>query len=124
MEVDELFKFKTDMSSLRECIQTLPNECKHLSTIQVERFRCGSARVKGKIFTANLEVSYMPGSKILELISFNEYLNGFMQQAGYHEIVANQIFRDLKQLLVPESLNVKLTSLFSDDMKTTIEFSL
>jgi 7-cyano-7-deazaguanine reductase len=76
-------------------------------TIEIEfsEFTCLCPR-SGYPDFATIRINYIPARHIVELRSLKLYLNGFRNQHISHESAVNQIFKDLKKLLRPRTLEV------------------
>lgn len=58
---------------------------------------------------ARVEVNYIPQKKIVELKSLKYYFVSFRNVGIYQEPATARIFKDLKNLLEPQFLEVKMT---------------
>lgn len=72
---------------------------------------------------ATILITCEPAAFIVELKSLKLYLNGFRQRAISHEGVINEIFRDLKELLDPASLEVVGDFNVRGNLKTIVTVS-
>jgi len=72
---------------------------------------------------ATIKIDYVPDKFIVELKSLKLYLNCFRDQSISHESSTNQIFDDLKKLLMPRHLEVTGDFNPRGNVKTVISVS-
>jgi len=90
-------------------IKILPFE--HRSTVvQVDVEEFVSFICIGGPATAKVKVSYVPKERVMELISFRQYLQKYKKRQMILEEVGVEIFEDLKKALEPKWLAVHLES--------------
>lgn len=76
-------------------------------TIETNEFSCLCPWTKQPDF-ARLIIKYVPNKKCVELKSLKLYLQSFRQVGIVHESVVNRIKNDLKKLLQPKKMLVRL----------------
>ncbi|HEX2849203.1 MAG TPA: preQ(1) synthase [Acidimicrobiales bacterium] len=70
---------------------------------------------------ANVTISYVPGSKIVELKSLKLYLWSYRQEGAFHEDVTNRILDDLVQAVQPRRMTVRTDWLVRGGIHTVVE---
>lgn len=70
---------------------------------------------------ATLYIDYQPDKYCVELKSLKLYINGYREQAVFHEDVANKILDDLTNLLKPKYMRVLANFNVRGNIHTTIE---
>ena len=70
---------------------------------------------------ATIYIDYQPDKYCVELKSLKLYINGYRDQAIFHEDVANKILDDLVDLLKPKYLRVLADFNVRGNIHTTVE---
>jgi len=73
---------------------------------------------------ATIRVEYVPDKLLVELRSLKLYLNSYRDRHISHEEATNRIFKDLKDLLSPRSLEVTGDFNVRGNVKTVIRVKL
>lgn len=90
-------------------LETFPNhhaERDYLVTLRTGEFTC-LCPATGQPDFATLEISYIPGDRILESKSLKLYLQSFRNTGAFHEHVTNTIMDDIVAVLKPRWCRVK-----------------
>ncbi|MEA3513643.1 MAG: preQ(1) synthase [Campylobacterota bacterium] len=84
-----------------------PNEHKKNYTININlpEFMCKCPR-SGYPDFANINLSYVPNKKVIELKALKLYINSFMNRSISHENSANEIYDVLFKNLKPKSMKI------------------
>ena len=69
----------------------------------------------------SFKVIYEPAEKLIELKSLKYYLNSFRNDELYHEELANQLFDDLKSIVEPKWIFVRLEAKVRGGIDTTVK---
>lgn len=87
--------------------------------IESPEFTCRCPKT-GQPDFARILVRYVPAGLCVELKSLKEYLQGFREAGIFHENVANRIHDDVKALLAPRRLEVRVLFLPRGGISTTV----
>ncbi len=92
-----------------EVLETFVN--KHPDNDYMVTFRCPEftslCPITGQPDFAEIRISYIPNSKMVESKSLKLYLFSFRNQGDFHEDCVNIIMKDLVKLMGPKYLEVK-----------------
>ncbi len=106
-----------------ELLEAVPNpnpEADYWIQIETPEFTCVCPMTRQPDF-AHLTIRYRPGEKIVELKSLKHYIWSYRDAPIFHEGAVNRIFDDLKGLLEPRELIVRLAFLPRGGIHTTVE---
>ncbi len=104
-------------------LEKFPNKTTHRD--YTVRFTCPeftcNCPLSGFPDFATIYIDYQPNKYCLELKSLKLYINGYRDQAIFHEEVANKILDDLVTLLKPKYIRILTDFNVRGNIHTTVE---
>ena len=91
--------------TLLECFSNKHPDCDYFVKFNCPEFT-SLCPITGQPDFANIVISYVPDSKLVESKSLKLYLFSFRNQGEFHEDVVNRIMKDLIALLDPKYIEV------------------
>ena len=91
--------------TLLECFSNKHPDCDYFVKFNCPEFT-SLCPITGQPDFANIVISYVPDSKLVESKSLKLYLFSFRNQGEFHEDVVNRIMKDLITLLDPKYIEV------------------